>query len=159
MITNNVDFLQRVILSMADEAYKNEVIDTHMEDAIVGPGLDWQTKEEWISDFIVQHFDLVKTSIIDKHGTASKDQIVTHQNTIAMRMYALDVGESFDMDNFNRITRFPGGWGLRSSLHNTMTFIPFDSEFNVHGGILAKEFERIIEEDMEEINERIRPSI
>jgi hypothetical protein len=149
MIENNVDFLQRVILSMADEKYKEEVVDTFMENATVGPNLDWDSKEEWISEHIVKHFNDVKKSIVDRDDKKGISQIVTYENTIAMRLYSLDIGESFEFSNFTTITRFPGGWALKSSLNGSfrLMFIPFDKEFSSTDGILKKEFMKLIEEN------------
>jgi hypothetical protein len=158
MITNNVDFLQRVILSMAEEQYNSEIVDTCMEDVVIGPDRDevvgWGSKEEWMSDFISEHFNKAKISIIDNPDTKVKNVIMTPENTIAMRMYSLDVGESFDFDNFNRIIRFPGGWGFKSSLSEAMMFIPFNSEFCVEHGILAKEFKKLNDKYGELIDEK-----
>jgi hypothetical protein len=144
MITNNVDFLQRVIISMANEKYDEEVITTQMENTVIGKGKDWETKEEWISNFVLQHFNDVKLDLVNKNKLTDINQIVTPENTFALRMYSLDIGESFDFDNFNRITRFPGGWAFKSQRLNTMSFIPYDTEFKSEDGILKVEFDILL---------------
>ena len=146
MITNNTEFLQMVILSMADEKYQEDIKNTFMENSTIGPNLDWESKEAWISDYIIEHFNNVKKSIIDKDDKKGFKQIVTYENTIAMRMYSLDVGQSFDLDNFTRIIRYPGGWCMQLSANNVtrVIFIPLDNEFNVKDGLLKKEFAKIM---------------
>jgi hypothetical protein len=139
MVINNPDFLQRVILSMAEEAYKSEVIETEMKDITIGEGLSWVSKEEWISDFIVQHFNLVKESLLDQGGKVKNTSM--EKETFLMRLYSLDIAETFEIDNFTRITRFPGGWAYKS--HDKTIFIPYDDEFKSENGILAKEFEML----------------
>ena len=131
---------------MAEEKYKEDIISTFMETSSVGPDLDWESKEAWMSDYIMEHFNNVKKSIIDKDDKKGYNQIVTYENTIAMRMYSLDIGQSFDLDNFNRIIRYPGGWCLQSSHNNVnrVIFIPLDNEFNTKDGILKKEFAKIM---------------
>ena len=145
MITNNVSFLHLVILSMAQQKYKEEIEETKMEEYVIGTNLDWESKEEWISDYIIEHFNMAKISIINKDGIKTEKEILNYENTIAMRMYSLDVGESFDFDNFNRIIRFPGGWGFKSTLKDHSVFIPYIDEFRNDGGILRKEYEKVME--------------
>jgi hypothetical protein len=140
MIFNNPDFLCRVIQSMAEEKYQEEVILSGMKDIIIGKNLDWESKEEWISDYIIEHFNLVKSVI--SYQKYNKD---IEKNTFLIRLYSLDVGESFDIDNFTQITRFPGGWALK--YHSNIIFIPYDNEFRAEHGILAKEFERLNKEE------------
>lgn len=38
----------KIIISLAEELYKNEVIDTAMERLIIGEGKDFASKEDWI---------------------------------------------------------------------------------------------------------------
>lgn len=153
MVTNNVNFLQLVILSMAEDQYFKEIIDKGLEDVSIGPNAVWESKEDWISAFITNYFNKAKLHIISKQNITNINDVLTHENTIAMRMYSLDIGEEFDFDNFNRIIRFPGGWILKSTLTNVSTFIPLDSEFCTKQGILSKEFKKIsneinVEEDI-----------
>ena len=141
MIVNNINFLHLVILSMAEEQYKNEVIETQMESILIGSGLEWSSKEEWMSDYIVQHFNEAKQSLIKKYGYQAGQDSLEYENTITMRLYSLDIGEAFDFDNFNRITRFPGGWVFKNHSTDMLTFIPYNDEFNNKAGILKKEIE------------------
>jgi hypothetical protein len=36
----------------AEQAYRNEILDTEMRDLVIGRGMDWGSKEEWIEDRI-----------------------------------------------------------------------------------------------------------
>ncbi len=38
----------RIILSLVEELYRNEVIDTLMEREIIGEGKDYASKEDWM---------------------------------------------------------------------------------------------------------------
>jgi hypothetical protein len=140
MIINNPDFLSKVILSMAEEAYQNEIINSNMEELTIGNECTWVSKEEWISDFIIEHFNIVKGSL-----SYQKYNNDIEKNTFLVRLYSLDIGESFDIDNFTQITRFPGGWSLK--FHSNIVFIPYDNEFRAEHGILAKEFEKLNKEE------------
>ncbi len=42
----------KIILNLAEELYKNEVVDTHMKDLIIGEGKDYASKEDWIESKI-----------------------------------------------------------------------------------------------------------
>jgi hypothetical protein len=157
MITNNVDFLQRVILSMAKEKYDEEFIDSNVEIQKIGKDGVWRTKRQCIEEFLFKHFNKAKMSLVEnykKDSNSVTDEILTPENTIAMRMYSLEVGESFEFDNFNRIIRFPGGWGYKSQLNESMMFIPFSAEFCVEHGILANEFKKLNDDHGELIDEK-----
>jgi len=146
MIINNIDFLHRVILSMAEEQYRVEVQMDQLENILIGKNLDWETKEDWMSDYITSHFNNVKISLLNKQDF-DIDNILNYKNTIALRLYSLEVGESFDLDNFHQITRFPAGWCVKSNAGKDMIFVPFNEEFSPGKGILAKEFEKIINDN------------
>jgi hypothetical protein len=145
MITNNTEFLQMVILSMAEQKYEEDIVQKFMETTTIGKGLDYESKECWISDFITEHFNLVKESIIEKNGKEGTSKIFEYSNTLAMRLYSLDMAQTFELDNFTKITRFPGGWCLQTSASNMnrQVFIPFNKEFSISDGILKREFDRI----------------
>ena len=158
MITNNIDFLHRVIMSMADMAYEDNVVATGMEEILIGADGEYHTKEEWMSDYIVEHFNQVKLSLLGAiDPEVAIEKILTHKNTVAMRMYALDPGQEFELDNFRKIIRLPGGWGL-INLEGATQFIPYSDEFKPGSGILGFEFDRLQEEllnenlDMEDAN-------
>ena len=38
----------KIILGLAEELYRNEVIDTQMEKLVIGEGNDYASKEDWI---------------------------------------------------------------------------------------------------------------
>jgi len=141
MITNNPDFLKKVILSMAEEKYKEEIVSTAMEELSIGAGKDWDSKEDWISYFIADHFNQVKTKLIDPNNKMKQHELIDSKNTIALRLYSLDVGQEFEYDNFTRVIRVPGGWVFKRGLVD-LTFIPFSEEFSDNGGMLVKEFIR-----------------
>lgn len=45
----------KIILSLAEELYKNEVVDTAMERLLIGEGKDFASKEDWIDYRINLH--------------------------------------------------------------------------------------------------------
>ena len=143
MILNNPDFLQRVILNMALEQYMDQVVSTNMEKEWIGQNKTWESKEDWVSDYIIEHFNAVKNELIDPSGERFIQKIATEENTFLMRLYSLDIGQSFDFDNFTSVKRMPGGWIYRS--HNNGTFIPFNTEFSSEHGILRSEIKMLTE--------------
>ena len=46
------DFRVHIIQKIAENAYQSEVIETQMEEDIIGPGNEYYDKEDWISCWI-----------------------------------------------------------------------------------------------------------
>ena len=46
------DFRVHIIQGIAENAYQSEVIETQMEEDIIGPGKEYEDKEDWISCWI-----------------------------------------------------------------------------------------------------------
>lgn len=146
MLINNSNFLQKVILAIAEEKYKDDVVATHMEELWIGKGLTWETKEDWISDYIIDMFNEVKRKILDPTNIKTDSQLLTVSNTFAMRLYSMNVGEVIDITNFTSIMRMPGGWLYRIQ-HKQSIFIPYNDEFDFNAGPLKKEFDALTEEE------------
>jgi hypothetical protein len=135
-IINNPNFLQQVILLIANEAYKSDVVDTDMIDSLIGDGKDYESKEQWIHDWISERFDDVKQRMLTfrakNTGTVEDDKL---QDAFVMsaRFYSLGLGDEFDLNNFIKIVRVPGGWIYHSTNPNSpgQSFVPFNTEFKM----------------------------
>jgi len=60
----NTGFLRAVIIHAANLYYVDQVVDTEMEEALVGPGLEWESKESWVECTIKEWFEDTAEKII-----------------------------------------------------------------------------------------------
>jgi len=54
----------RALMVAADEAYKNEVVDTEMRDMTIGPGREYASKADWVMQRF-EHWQSESASQID----------------------------------------------------------------------------------------------
>lgn len=124
MLIDNIDFLKKVIQYLANEAYQEQIVDTGMEPNVIGEGddKDWKSKDDWIKDTLIGWFDETsKTYSVE--ANSSVKNISPISTIIRDRFYKLEIGESFDLDNFTTVTRVPGGWIFNTS--DGVAFIPY----------------------------------
>jgi len=130
-LTKNAGFLQSVICLLVEKSYENEIIDTNSEYEI-GPGEQWDTKEEWMNDKITEWFNETAEKIkIFPNGDADFD-VKKMAVDMARSIYKLPLGESITISEEYRIIRVPGGWiyvieTMGSS--ESPVFVPYDEEF------------------------------
>jgi len=127
MLIDNISFLKKVILFLANQSYEQEFIDTGMEPVSIGKDCDWETKEEWMRDTIEQWF-LDTQEHFKAVGNIEPEDIVqpvsiVDTNPILKGFYDLEIGEQYDVDNFNHILRVPGGWIYSNA--SGSAFVPF----------------------------------
>ena len=125
-IISNPDFLQYVVLLIARDRFDIEVGDP--ENLVE---LGFESPEEWIAGFIEEYFDRAKKKLVN-FDFKQFPKMSQQSLSVASKLYSLDLGQSFDFDNFTTITRMPGGWLYQSKDPQTtqQTFIPYHKEFS-----------------------------
>jgi len=127
-ITNPI-ILQLAITNAAEEAYANEVFDPGMEEFIVGTGLEFETKEEWIESKISYWTNSVKEKF-KMFNQAEESDIDNTAIVVSQLFYKLTLGSTKKLNKDVSITRVPGGWIWASDKDpNPGTFIPYNDEF------------------------------
>lgn len=131
---NNPEFLQYVIMLMAQDAYENEVIQTDMEISEIGPGMDYSTKEEWIANHIETYFEEAKKKIVALKvniNIIQSKELTPMALALAEKFHSSQLGESFELDRFTTVVRVPGGWLYVSKdpQATSQTFVPLNTEF------------------------------
>lgn len=58
--TETIVIAQRALQVAAEEVYQSEVVDTEMEDLMIGEGLDYGSKEEFIESKIDEWMDAAR---------------------------------------------------------------------------------------------------
>jgi len=134
-ILNNPGFLKQVIVNLAHEAYDQEVVEVDMEESI-GPGLDYESKEEWIQCWLEDKFSEVKKKMLSfKPKNYDEDRMSKHME-LSQKIYSMDIGEEFQLSPSMSVMRVPGGWLYLSTNPNVtmQTFVPFNEEFKADFG-------------------------
>jgi len=130
-LTENVSFLKSVICMLAEENYKTEVKDCGMEDTIIGPGLEFESKEEYMRTTIQEWFEEVQDTI--KIFKKKEEEITPNFRIISNGFHLLKLGETFQLDINSELMRVPGGWIFRriSTNDDFLVFIPYSNEFKL----------------------------
>ncbi len=106
MLINNPALLQAVVCQAAEEAYKEEIVATDMED-IIGPGQEYADKQDWMSSKIKDWADMVG----DRCLNLGKELVGSNEaREVAVKYYSLELGESFRLGDGMKVRRVPGGW-------------------------------------------------
>lgn len=129
-ITKNPGFLQAVICMLAEERYKEEIIDSGFEDEI-GPGEQWDSKEEWMNDTISGWFNETakKVKLFPEEPDLEVKKLSIE---LAQSIYKLPLGEKLNIDEDVDIMRVPGGWVYIFDLigaKQNIIFVPWSDEF------------------------------
>lgn len=129
METINPTLLQLALELAAGEAYQDEVIDTEMEDVIIGEDGEFATPEDWTKAKVQQWIDCVGEKFKLFH---QMDIIEINEKTIttAHLFYKLKLGETININKDVVITRVPGGWiWIHLQPPKAISFIPYNEEF------------------------------
>lgn len=129
METINSTLLQLALEQAAGEAYQDEIIDTEMEDAIIGEDGEFATPEDWVRHKIKRWIDCVgeKFKLFRQMDVI---EINEKAITTAHMFYNLKLGETININKDVIITRVPGGWIWTGLVNPRPTsFIPYNNEF------------------------------
>jgi len=125
----NSAILELALEFAACEAYQCEVIDTEMEDSLIGCNAEYKSAEEWIRDKVKWWID----SVSEKFKTFHQSKTIEYNEPTvkaAYIFYKLKLGETININDKTMITRVPGGWMWVSVSHpRNGTFIPYNNEF------------------------------
>lgn len=136
-LTKNIAFLQAVICMFAEERYQEEIIETESTGEI-GPGQQWESKEDWMSDIISEWFnDAGEKAKLFTPGDGDlkvKKRSINFAKAISKAIYNLPLGEQFRLNDDGVgyiITRVPGGWIYIIEVEGVATtvFVPWNNEF------------------------------
>jgi len=131
-VLNNPEFLRQVIYHIANEAYEDEVVSTADEEIIIGPGLDYENKQEWLQSWLEERFDAVKNKLVP-FGDPKKVEDSEFSSEMCRKFYNMNLGDICELSAAASIVRVPGGWLYVSINPNvsSQAFIPFDNEFQI----------------------------
>ena len=118
-LTENASFLKAVICMLAAENYKTEIVDCDMEDITIGPGLEFESKEEYMKITIKEWFEETQETV--KVFQIKEEEVTESFKRMSNGFHLLKLGESFKLNDNYEITRVPGGW----------VFLPYNSEFKL----------------------------
>jgi len=125
----NPTILQLALEQAAKEIYQFEVIDPEMEDAVIGPGEEFETAEDWVEDRIKTWIESVEFKF-KPLGQSEKIEIDEKTITSAILFYKLKLGEAININKNTVVTRVPGGWIWQSAIPPcSSSFIPYNDEF------------------------------
>lgn len=112
----------------AEEAFKNEVLDTNMLSLTIGNGKDFTNKDAWMENKIMGWIEEVQ----NKFNSLQLPKVELDLGVVntACCYYNLKLGEAININKDTCVIRVPGGWMWMSidRPHNT-TFIPYSKEF------------------------------
>jgi hypothetical protein len=130
-LTKNISFLKSVIYHMAETMYQDEIVDTEMEESIIGDGCEYSSKEDWIQDRISEHLDNVSKNITPMKNIQEENKVTGEIVALAEAYYGCPLGEKFRAADGSEIKRVPGGWILSTTNSGTVNpiYIPFNDEF------------------------------
>jgi hypothetical protein len=128
-ITNNPGFLKAVICFMAEEKFQVDIVDPGIQD-IIGPGQEFESKDQWLEETIKFWFEQTsnKIKVFKIKGEKVDLKISMAQIVFAKKYYECSVGSYITLDNQEEMHRIPGGWILRD-VHDVTCFVSFSDEF------------------------------
>jgi hypothetical protein len=134
LLHEKVDFFQKVIMYLAEAQYQEEVVDAYMENELIGsgPNCTYATKKQWLTETIECwfeetkiHFNIIKLPKDETSKLEDDKKIEPVINFIKNRFYNMNIGDTFDWDNFTTVIRVPGGWVFDTN--DGPAYIPFVS--------------------------------
>lgn len=125
----NPVILQLALQYAANRAYKEEIVDTEMEDATIGVDGEYETPEGWVQGKMDEWISAVKKKF---KLFRQSEEIEVDEKVILFAdiFFNIKLGETKKLNKDVSITRVPGGWMWVSVLNpNPGTFIPYSDEF------------------------------
>jgi hypothetical protein len=118
------DMLEKIIYYLAKQQYDEEIVMCEADPQTRFP----YEEKEWIKQTIQSWFDEAR-AYFDIKEMASKPKIEIEKienNVVKNKFYNMNIGDSFEYNDFKTVIRVPGGWVL-DSIDDTL-FIPFTSK-------------------------------
>lgn len=125
----NPVILQLALQFAANRAYKEDVVDTGMEDTVIGENGEYETAEDWIQG----KMDEWMSEVTNKFKLFRQSEVIEVDENVVMFadiFFNITLGETKKLNKDVSITRVPGGWMWVSELNpRPGTFIPYNDEF------------------------------
>jgi len=124
--SDNPGFLKAVICFLAEERFQTEIMESGMDDT-VGPGQEFENKDDYLSQTIKSWFDQVSEKI-KVFEPVSDIEVTASEVEFANNYYECRLGAYITTEDATELTRIPGGWILKDT-RDRCSFVEFSDEF------------------------------